>query len=77
MSIRIALFLLALCSLFFTPGWTLLIVTASTLHSRSYEMILIGFLVDTLFLPPGGIPFATLFSVVLVLGFEPLRGEFA
>lgn len=74
---RVALFVVALVSSFALPVLSMFCVALSSLRFRAYEMLCIGLCIDFLFAPLFALPLATLCSVVLVWGMEPLRGEFA
>jgi hypothetical protein len=65
--------------IFLTPYIPLLAAAILALRFRAWEAMVLGLIVDMLWLPPGfmwGIPVATILAIVLVWGLEPLRKEF-
>jgi cellulose synthase/poly-beta-1,6-N-acetylglucosamine synthase-like glycosyltransferase len=77
---RVTLAALSFMSAIFAPVWVLFILAGITsVRYRAWEIILIGVLMDFVYLPVGGFfgfPFvATTVSLILVWGLEPLRNQ--
>ena len=77
MSLRLGLALGTLVFILWAPFVSLACAVFSAFRFRSFEIIVIAFVVDMLLLPPGHVPLLTLCAMVLVWGCEPLREEFA
>jgi hypothetical protein len=64
----------------FAPSWVpILCIVLLSLRWSAPECVLLGFLVDMLWLPtmmPGALPLFTIASIIIVWGLEPLRHEF-
>jgi hypothetical protein len=77
---RTTLFLIGLASVFVGAWWiTLGVGVILALRFRAWEVVLLGILVDVLYLPFAsvyGIPVATLGMLVMVWALEPVRSEF-
>jgi len=78
---RLFLALAGFVSVFAFAWWvTMLFVVALAVPYRAWEAILIGVLLDIVWLPTGAFthpfPFCTLASIVIVWILEPLRSEF-
>ena len=75
--IRIAIALIGFVGAVFLPIWvpTLAIITLA-LCWRAWEAMLLGLLVDFLWLPAGAMPWITLGAIAVVWLFEPIRSEF-
>lgn len=76
---RVALSVIGVLGAFFAPPWVPLIsIVALALRFPAWEGLLIGFLVDLLWLPEGfleAVPLFTIAALILVWGLEPLRRE--
>ncbi len=80
-NIRILLAFIGLVSAALFPPWVPLVcMGALAFRYRAAEAILIGLVVDLLWLPTGSlfspIPIFTIAGIVLVWGLEPLRNEY-
>lgn len=78
-SIRISLVLFTfLGALYMPPLVPLISAVLLCLLFRSWEVVLIGAMIDFLWLPvvPFHFPVATMLAIVIVWSLEPLRGEF-
>mgnify|MGYP001619604389 CR=1 FL=1 len=69
---------LAFASALFAPPWLPLVGAGLlTVRYRAWEVLVLGALIDLLYVPPGGffgIPIpATLTAFILLVGFEPIR----
>jgi len=78
---RIALGILGVLGAIFAPPWILLLIMSFlAFRYPAWEVLLIGLLIDLLWLPSGpltqSLPLFTIVALVLVWGFEPLRSEF-
>lgn len=75
--IRPILSLAGLLGVFFAPVWVpCLCILLLALRFRAWEVVVIGALIDMLWLPPTGIvvfPVFTLFAIGVVWILEPLR----
>lgn len=68
---------------FFAPPWlTAILAAALALRFQAWEVVAAGMLMDLLWLPSSvtfasfdAVPFATLISIILVVGLEPLRRQ--
>ena len=78
-NIRVALFGLGLIGLVFAPPWFPLIAMGLlALLYRAPEVLILGVLMDFLWLPSNtfpSVPFFTLAAIIFVWGLEPLRNE--
>jgi hypothetical protein len=75
--IRIALFLGGLAGgLFMSPYVPAIAILALSLLFRAWEAILLGLLMDLMWLPPGHPPFFTVGAIAVVWLMEPIRKEF-
>jgi hypothetical protein len=76
---RITIALIGVLSAAILSPWiTLLCMVLLAARWRAWEVVALGMLVDILWLSSSamwGIPFATLFSIVVVWALEPLRNE--
>jgi hypothetical protein len=69
-----------LISSLFAPIWAVIILAGITsFRYRLWELLLIGLFIDFIYLPTGGFmgfPYiATVISLILVWGLEPLRSQ--
>jgi hypothetical protein len=78
--LRIALAVIGFLGAIFWPWWVpALCILFLSLRWRAWEAILLGVFVDLLWLSPNGfhaLPLFTIFAIVVVWVFEPLRSEF-
>ena len=76
-NIRVFLFLLGLWGALFGPWWLALVsIILLSLRFRAWEVLVLGLLVDLLWLPAGWHwPYFLITSIVVVWVFEPLRKE--
>lgn len=82
-TIRALLAFALFTAVFFSPPWlTAIVAAALALRWRAWEVVAAGMLMDLLWLPSSvtfmsfdATPFATLISIVLVVGLEPLRRQ--
>lgn len=69
-----------LCALFFFPWAALIVMAILAFRYRAWEVLLLGALLDFLWLPAGSLfapaPVFTVLSIVLVWGLEPLRARY-
>jgi hypothetical protein len=76
---RIILFIIGAGSAFIVSPWvTAVCAVILSLRWRAWEAVLLGFLVDVLWLPSTflyGLPLATLLALLIVWILEPLRNE--
>lgn len=76
---RFFLVIIAFLSAFFATPWiTALLAVPLAIRWRSWEVVLLGFLVDVLWFPSGflwGIPVATLVAIAFVWILEPFRNQ--
>jgi len=67
-------------AIFFPPWVPLLSMGLLAVRFRAWEVIVLGMLVDFLYVPAGtlseALPLFTIAGLVLVWGLEPLRNEF-
>ena len=80
-NIRSTLALIGFLATLFAAWWVpLIIMTLLALRYRAWEVLLLGLLIDLLWLPSLGLfsplPLCTLFSIATVWIFEPLRNQF-
>lgn len=80
-SLRIFISALGFVSAFLAPPWvTFICIVLLALRWRAAEAIVIGLIVDLMWLPAGSffetVPLFTLSSILLVWVLEPLRLEF-
>ncbi len=78
-NIRFFLVIIALSGALFAPWWVpLLCMVFLTLRYASWEVPLIGLLIDLLWLPAEGnaLPLFTIIGITLVWIFMPLRKQF-
>lgn len=78
---RIALIAAAVVGAIFFPPWVpLVFMGLLALRYRAWEVIVLGMLVDFLWLPSGTLfetlPLFTIAGLILAWGLEPLRSEF-
>ncbi|KKW19494.1 MAG: hypothetical protein UY63_C0012G0003 [Parcubacteria group bacterium GW2011_GWA2_51_10] len=76
---RLLLTCAGIASSLFAPAWvTLLFMGALALRYPAWEVLLIGILMDYLWMPDVlySLPLFTITAFILVWGFEPLRKEF-
>lgn len=80
-SMRISLTVAGILGAIFSPPWVPLVCMGIlALRFRAWEVMVLGMLVDFLWLPTGTLletlPLFTIVGVVLAWGLEPLRSEF-
>ncbi|KKW45112.1 MAG: hypothetical protein UY94_C0003G0011 [Parcubacteria group bacterium GW2011_GWA2_56_21] len=78
---RVSLFVAGVLGAIFFPPWVPLVcMGALALRFRAWEVIILGMLVDFLWLPSGAffgtLPLFTIAGLILAWGLEPLRSEF-
>ena len=77
---RTALAICGILSAIFAPPWaTIIIMALLAFCYPAFEVLLMGLLVDFLWMPPGflhPLPIFTISAFALVWGLEPLRKEF-
>ena len=79
--LRVGIATVGFLSAFVAPWWVpMLAIILLAFRFRAWEALLIGLLVDLLWLPTGSplaqVPFFTIVSIAIVWGFEPLRSQF-
>lgn len=79
-SLRIVLGVIGLWGALFAPPWVpIFCIVALALRWSAPECVLLGLLIDLLWLPtmmPDSLPLFTIASIVVVWGLDPLRHEF-
>ena len=78
---RILITLFAIISVFTLPSWVgVVCIILLALRYRAWEAVLIGALIDFVWLPSGTgihvLPIFTILALVVVWGLEPLRAQF-
>ncbi len=77
---RLAIAAIGFIGGFIAPPWIpMLCIVVLALRFRATEAIVLGLLIDVLWLPagfPAALPVYTILAVVIVWGLEPLRLEF-
>lgn len=77
--LRIALGIGGIFAALFAPPWVpLLIIGALAFRFPAWEALVLGFLMDALWMPAGffaSVPYFTIAAFILVWGLEPLRRE--
>jgi hypothetical protein len=77
---RIAIALFGFIAAFTLPPWVpIACIILLALRYRAWEAILIGALIDLVWLPAGtahALPLFTILALIIVWGFEPLRAQF-
>lgn len=77
---RIIFFIIGCLSVFAFPWWvTSLIIAATAIRYRAWEVLLLGGFLDALYLSPSmyhGLPLFTLSTLAVLWAFEPLRQRF-
>ncbi len=79
-ALRITLALALCVSALFLAWWvSIILMIALAAHSRAWEIILVGFLMDCIWLPAGGlfspVPVFTLAAIAIAWLFEPIRSR--
>ena len=75
--LRISVAVIGFLGAIFAPWWIPAIcIVLLSVRFRAWEAILLGVLMDLLWLPAGGLPLFTIGAIVCVWIFEPLRTEF-
>jgi len=79
LNLRVLLSIIGFLGAIFAPPWVPLLVMAFlAMRYPAWEALVLGFIVDMLWLPSGffgSIPLFTIAAFVLVWGLEPLRKE--
>ena len=79
--VRILIAFFAIISVFVLPSWVgIVCIILLALRYRAWEAVLIGALIDLVWLPSGPgihvLPIFTILALVVVWGLEPLRAQF-
>lgn len=76
-ALRIVVAAIGFLGAIFAPWWVpATCIVLLSIRFRAWEAVLLGLLMDLLWLPAGGLPLFTAFAIVVVWIFEPLRSEF-
>lgn len=79
-SARVLIGIVGFWGVLFAPSWVpMLCIVLLSLRWSAPECVILGFLVDMLWLPSIGLsslPLFTIASIIIVWGLEPLRHEF-
>lgn len=75
--LRIVVAIIGFLGAIFLPWWVPAIcIVLLSIRWRAWEAVLLGLLMDLLWLPAGGFPLFTIGAIAVVWAFEPLRSEF-